>query len=146
MNTPLRTAIKCPTPIADKKLVASRRSTLRQKAQGKVGATNVYSHVAVISPTRRPQGESVQGPQLFTVRIQRAREQPNNMIHEPLKVIRGASLGSEEEIGSGPLPAVARDIKVATTQKEPICTDEALLDRQYNWDGDTGSSLLFVTR
>ena len=42
---------------------------------------------------------------------------PIKTIHEPVKLIRGANLGSEEAIGSGPLSAVARDIKVATTQK-----------------------------
>ena len=46
VNTPLRTAIKSPTPVADKKLVASRRSTLRQKAEGKDVDTSVHSRVA----------------------------------------------------------------------------------------------------
>ena len=62
---------------------------------------DVYGTPCVFSgPPRRPQGGSVQGPQLFTVRIQRAREQLNNFIHEPVKLIRGANLGSEEAIGS----------------------------------------------
>ena len=34
-NVPLVTAIKSPTPVADKNLVASRRSTRRQEAPGK---------------------------------------------------------------------------------------------------------------
>ena len=40
------TANKSPTPVADKKLVPSRRSTRRQEAQGKDGDTNVHSRVA----------------------------------------------------------------------------------------------------
>ena len=51
---------------------------------------DVYGTLCVFrGPPRRPQGGSVHGPQLFTVRIQRAREQQNNFIHEPVKLIRG---------------------------------------------------------
>ena len=38
-----------PRSVADKNLVASRRSTRRQEAQGKDGDTNVHSRVAAIS-------------------------------------------------------------------------------------------------
>ena len=58
VNTPLPTAIKSPTPVAEKKLVASRRSTRRQEAQGKDGDTNVHSRVAAISYLVGPQSET----------------------------------------------------------------------------------------
>ena len=54
----LTTAIRCPTPEADKNLLASRRSTRRQEAQGKDGDTNVHSRVAGISYLVGPQSET----------------------------------------------------------------------------------------
>ena len=42
----IATVIKGPTPVADKKLAASRRSTRRQEVQVKDGDTNVHSRVA----------------------------------------------------------------------------------------------------
>ena len=53
VNTQHGTAIESPTPVADKKLVASRRSTRRQEAQGKDGDTNVHSRVELDSVTWR---------------------------------------------------------------------------------------------
>ena len=101
---------------------------------------DVYGTPCVFSgPPRRPQGGSVQGPQLFTVRIQRAREQPNNFIHEPVKLIRGASLGSEEAIGSGPLPAVAR-----TSKSQQHKRNRFALTKHCWIDNTTGTGTLGV--